>query len=111
MKKLPFDAMPAVGRVSVSSPAVMRPLGAFNKGRYYANQIKPFNFLMTCQTRQFGHPTGADPAKFHLILPWEMNPRKWLTGEWIDQVLQEAIPDHDNRRPWQPQIGARENVR
>jgi hypothetical protein len=79
------ENMPAVGRVSISSPAVMRSFAAFNKGKPYADQIKPFNFIVTCQIRQFGHPIGVDPAKFHLILPWEMDPRKWLTGAWIDQ--------------------------
>jgi hypothetical protein len=79
------ENMPAVGRVSISSPAVMRSFAAFNRQKLYADQIKPFNFIVTCQIRQFGHPSGVDPAKFHLILPWEMDPRKWLAGAWIDQ--------------------------
>lgn len=82
---LPFTDLPAVGRVTLSSPVVMKAFAAFNGGRPYADQIKPFNFLLACQVKQFGYPTGADPARFHLITPFELNPQKWLTGKWIDQ--------------------------
>jgi hypothetical protein len=85
VKELGVEDRPAVGRVSVSSPAVMRPLAALNAGKSYAAQIKPFNFLLSCHTRAFGQPTGADPARFHLIAPYESNPGEWLKRPWIDQ--------------------------
>src|ERR1039458_5303760 len=53
-KELAFEDAPAVGRVTVSSPAVKRPLSGLNEGKSYAAQIKPFNFLLTCQVKQFG---------------------------------------------------------
>ncbi len=28
---------------------------------------------------------GADPERFHLIAPYESDPRKWLKMDWIDQ--------------------------
>jgi hypothetical protein len=28
---------------------------------------------------------GVDPEHFHLIAPYENNPRKWLKQDWIDQ--------------------------
>jgi hypothetical protein len=84
-KPLSFANLPAVGRVTVSSPAVMKPLAGFNGGKPYEQQIKPFNFLLTAQTNSFGHPSGADPAHFHLIAPYELNPKKWLQAPWIDQ--------------------------
>lgn len=31
-----------------------------------------------------GHPVGTDPERFHLIAPYESDPRKWLKGKWID---------------------------
>jgi hypothetical protein len=46
---LEFEDRPAVGRVTVSSPAVIRPLAKLNEGKAYPDQIKPFNFLLTCQ--------------------------------------------------------------
>src|SRR5205814_5267978 len=61
VETLKFDKSPAIGRVTVSSPAVMRPLANLNTGKHYGDQIKPFNFVLTCHVRQLGHPPGADP--------------------------------------------------
>jgi hypothetical protein len=82
---LSFGHMPAVGRVTVSSPAVMKPFSTFNAGKQYGAQIKPFNFLLTAQVDSFGHPTEADPNHFHLIAPYETDPNKWHKAKWIDQ--------------------------
>ena len=84
-KPLSFENLPAVGRITVSSPAVVRPLTQFNSGKDYAAQIKPFNFLLTCHVIPFGHPPGIDPQKFHLIAPYQPDPREWTKMEWIDQ--------------------------
>jgi len=84
-KTLGFEASPAVGRITVSSPAVMKPLEALNKGKVYADGIKPFNFLLTCHVKAFGHPLGVDAERFHLISPYETDSRKWLRMSWIDQ--------------------------
>lgn len=84
-QSLGFEDLPAIGRVTVGSPAVMRPLSSLNKGKAYPDQIKPFNFLRTCHVKQLGHPIGVDPERFHLIGPYEPDPRKWLKIDWIDQ--------------------------
>ncbi len=80
-----FEQQPAVGRTSVTSPAVMRPLAKLNEGKKYVDKIKPFNFLMTCHVKPFGHPPGSDPERFHLIAPYETDSREWLKQTWIDQ--------------------------
>jgi hypothetical protein len=82
---LTFEKLPAIGRVTVSSPAVIKSLGQFNDAKPYAGQIKPFNFLLTCHVMPFGHPPGTDPQKFHLISPYQPDPRQWTQMEWIDQ--------------------------
>ncbi|HZQ17468.1 MAG TPA: hypothetical protein VFA90_02015 [Terriglobales bacterium] len=84
-RKLPFEHLPAVGQISVSSPAVMRSLKQFNHGKKYSDQIKPFNFLLSCHVRAFGHPVGANPEQFHLISPYNSDSRQWLKAMWIDQ--------------------------
>lgn len=66
-QNLEFETQPAVGRVTVSSPAVIRPLAKLNEGKAYPEQIKPFNFLLTCHVKAFGCPKGTDPEHFHLI--------------------------------------------
>jgi hypothetical protein len=64
---------------------VLRPLARFNQGKPYSEQIKPFNFGLTCFVKQLGHPIGADPERFHLIAPYESDPRRWPKSPWIDQ--------------------------
>jgi hypothetical protein len=56
---LPFEKTPAVGRLTVSSPALMRPLASLNEGKPYSDQMKPFNFLLSCHIRPLGHPLGT----------------------------------------------------
>ena len=82
---LPIADRVAVGQITVSSPEVLKPLEAFSAGKPYAQQIKPFNFILSCHVAPFGHPVGADPEHFHLVAPYETDPRKWLALPWIDQ--------------------------
>jgi hypothetical protein len=84
-KPLPFADRVAMGQTTVSSPEVLRPLGKLNAGKPYAQQIKPFNFILSCHIAPYGHPIGADPERLHLIAPYETDPRKWLALPWIDQ--------------------------
>jgi hypothetical protein len=80
-----FGQQPAIGRTSITSPAVMRPLSKLNDGKKYVDKIKPFNFLVTCHVKPFGHPPGVDAERFHLIAPYETDSREWLRNTWIDQ--------------------------
>jgi hypothetical protein len=40
---------------------------------------KPFNFLLSAHVAPFGHPAGYTPERFHLIAPFEPDPRRWLS--------------------------------
>ena len=84
-KPLGFEKRVAVGRVSVSSPSVLAPLQSLNAGKAYGVQIKPFNFILSCHIKAFGHPIGTDPDRFHLIAPYESDARKWSNLPWVDQ--------------------------
>jgi hypothetical protein len=86
-----FEGVPAIGRISVSSPAVMRCLKNLNDNKSYPDQVKPFNFLLTCHVRQFGHPTKTDPERFHLVTPYETDPSQWLKRDWINQYTGEKF--------------------
>jgi hypothetical protein len=88
--RLGFEDAPAVGRLSISSPAVLKPLRQLNAGKTYPDQLKPFNFLLSCHVSPFGHPTGTDPERFHLVTPYESDPRKWREKDWIDQYSGET---------------------
>lgn len=82
---LGIASLPAAGQISISSPALMKPLTKLNEGKQYPDQIKPFNFLLTCHVRPLGHPPGAKPERFHLISPYDKDTRHWLKEKWIDQ--------------------------
>jgi hypothetical protein len=82
---LSFEHFPAVGRVAITNPKVMRSLAKLNLGKKYGERLKPFNFLLSCHVKQFGHPLGVDPERFHLVAPYEVDPSRWLEMPWIDQ--------------------------
>jgi len=63
----------------------MCSFASFNKGKPYSQQLKPFGFILTCQVKQLGHPTGVDPERFHLIAPFDNDAARWVKSDWIDQ--------------------------
>lgn len=79
-----FD-LPAVSRISVSSPHVLRAFGGFNANRAREEQIRPFNFCLSAHVAAFGHPEGVDPLRFHLIAPYADDPETFLALDWVDR--------------------------
>jgi hypothetical protein len=79
-----FDR-PAFSRITISSPAVLKPLATLNAGKRYGRQIKPFNFLISAHIALNGHPIGVQPDRFHLIAPYESDARKWERLAWTNQ--------------------------
>jgi hypothetical protein len=69
----------------------MRPLKALNAGKPYAQQIKPFNFILGCHVLPLGHPVGVNAERFHLIAPYETDPRKWERLPWVDQYSTKGV--------------------
>jgi len=90
-KELKFAHLPAIGRTTVSSPFLMKSLETMNAGKSYSLQVKPFNFLLTAHVSPFGHPDDVDPEKFHLITPYDSDPRTWLKKEWIEQHIKKRF--------------------
>jgi hypothetical protein len=76
---------PALSRLTISSPELLKPFTDLNAGRIYPDHVKPFNFLLVGHVRPFGYPAGVDPARFQLIAPFESNASKWLRLPWIDR--------------------------
>jgi hypothetical protein len=73
---------PAISRITISSVPLWRPFARRNSGRRWADQIKPFNFLLVATIDPFGYPPGIDPGKFRLIAPYNDNPDTWADLEW-----------------------------
>ncbi len=80
----PWLDQPAIGRVTISSPQLLRPFAPKGKRRTYARAVKPMNFLLSAHVARFGHPAGADPQHFHLMAPYANDPRQWLKILWAD---------------------------
>jgi hypothetical protein len=83
---------PALSRLTVSNPELLKPFAALNAGKAYPDQIKPFSFLLVGHVRPFGHPVGVDPARFQLVAPYESDPGKWLQLPWVDRYSGKRIP-------------------
>jgi hypothetical protein len=75
---------PALGRITASSPQMLRPFTTLNQGKPYAQQVKPYNFLLTAYVLPLGHLAGVDPARFHVVAPFETNPRTWTKLAWMN---------------------------
>ena len=76
---------PAVTRTTVSSAALLHLFDDLNRGKPYADQVKPGNFLLSVATVPFGQPTDADPERFHLVAPYTNDARQWTKRRWIDR--------------------------
>lgn len=76
---------PALSRVSLTDPRMLKWFAQLNGKRPYGDQVKPWNFLLAAHVRPFGHPSNTDPARFQLITPYELDPRKWLQLRWINR--------------------------
>src|SRR6266545_4957348 len=63
---------------------MLHPFAPYNDRKSYVDQIKPFNFLLSAHVAPFGHPDGADPTRFHLVAPFNKEPRQWLKMKWTD---------------------------
>jgi hypothetical protein len=75
---------PALGRITATSPQALHPFATLNQGKSYAQQVKPYNFLLTTYVKRFGHPDGVNPTRFHLVAPFESDARKWAKLPWAN---------------------------
>lgn len=82
---------PALGRVSLSSPVLMKPFKASNQGKPYDEQVKPFNFLLAATVAPFGHPVEADPEKFRLVAPFSRDVSAWRSLAWRNAYTGDAV--------------------
>lgn len=76
---------PAVMRHTVSSPVHLRAFECLNRGKPYAEQVKPFNFMLAVPVEAQGRPDGL-PADAPLtrVAPYKANPRRWALRNWYD---------------------------
>ena len=81
----------AGSHLGINDPRTLTLFAALNKGRPYAAQVKPQNFLLSAQVAPLGHPPGIDPLKpFHLIAPYNADPSQWLKLRYTDRYSGKA---------------------
>jgi hypothetical protein len=73
---------PAIGRITASSPQMLKPFTMWNRRKPYCDQVKPCNFLLTAFVARMGHPPGVNEKRFHLVAPYESDPRRWTRLPW-----------------------------
>jgi hypothetical protein len=76
---------PALSRLTISSPELLRPFHELNAGKAYPDQIKPFNFLLAAHVKPFGYPDDVNAEHFQLFAPYESDPCKWDRLPWLDR--------------------------
>jgi len=69
---------PALTKTVVSSPFIARALRYYNAGKSYAEQVKPFNFVLTVTERN----TIDDERPLRLLAPYTTDPKQWTASEW-----------------------------
>ena len=70
------------GSGGYASAPLWRPFARWNHARPWADQMKPFNFLLVATIDLFGFPEGTDPARFRLIAPYTNVGCVPPTGQW-----------------------------
>jgi hypothetical protein len=82
---------PALARSNVTSPELLRAFAKLNKGKSYADQVKPFNFLSFAPGAQ--PPAGhRDPTHFRLVAPYgtatQRRRARWVNVHEPDSTYQ-----------------------
>ena len=92
---------PTMVRTTITSPPVLRAFRHHNGGQAYADQIKPFNFLLTAAGSK---PPALVPKgeAFRLVAPFSTDPAKWEEVEWIDVHHPDAGPHLITTRDGRP---------
>jgi hypothetical protein len=75
---------PALVRLGFTSPDLLAPFMKGQEHLPYAEQIKPFNFMLAAQVVNDGHPPGMDSERCRLVAPFEKDPARQLTLDWVD---------------------------
>lgn len=70
---------PALSRLSVTGAEIWGWLETINSGLPYAEQTKPWNFLLVA------YPDPLDPHDTAPIAPYERRPDRWQDLDWLDR--------------------------
>ncbi len=90
---------PAVARHGFTSPTLIRSLHRGQGDRPYCEQVKPFNFALTCYLALGGAPEGTDPATCHLVAPFEKDAASGSTRIGTIRIPEPCVGLRAAKRP------------
>lgn len=73
---------PALSRFTASHPRLLKPFEDVNRDRPYAEQVKPFGFLLVAHLAPGGHPSGTPGDQVALVAPYDPDPKRWAQLPW-----------------------------
>jgi hypothetical protein len=74
----PWFGRPAMMRLRITTPEVLKALQGRQKDLAYRDRVKPFNFILSpIVDRIGGHPLGTDPDRFTLVTPFTLESGRW----------------------------------
>jgi hypothetical protein len=77
--------LPAMMRIAITTPEVMKALQARQRGREYPARVKPFNFVLSpLIDPDAGCPVGTTRDQFTLIAPSTSDASSWLDLEFVN---------------------------
>ena len=77
--------VPAMMRIAITTPEVMKALHARQRGRPYPARVKPFNFVLSpLIDPDGGCPVGTTRDEFTLIAPFTPDASSWL--DWNGSI-------------------------
>jgi hypothetical protein len=71
--------------VSPSHPSISPEIVLSIAGEHEDRTGRLSGIVQSCHISQLGHPIRTDPERFHLVAPYESDPKKWLKADWFDQ--------------------------
>lgn len=80
----PLLDVPVVTQLSLTVPRLWRPFRDAQRALPKDQRVGPCNFVFSAHVAPLGHPTGADPTRFHLLKPFTSDPAEWAAGPWLD---------------------------
>jgi hypothetical protein len=96
---------PAVSRVTVSSPPLLKPFDGYNRKRPPGARVRPFNFVLLAHPAD---PFTAEPVS--PMAPYEPDPRQWERMGWTDRHGGAAVRIYVERPGAEPLTGGRARV-
>ena len=82
VEKAGWLTLPALTRLTVSSPLLWQPFERNERELPYSERVKPFNFLLAAHVAEGGFPMGAETTKFFLVAPYTADQSLWLSLPW-----------------------------